>query len=199
MRRRTVAGAGRTVCPARASVAGPSRRSCLSAYGGFRSKRTQKIFWAAPRSAGSRSISRPSDRSTEPASGLGPFGLRSLRQERQHTLRPPPKRKQSGLEPSSRLHAAPWQPHQLISGRAPMARTKILHTRGSSAPRWMGLVSRTADKANPASSVTHPSRLWPGSVGQTQQLVRQRRLRRSAPCRFRRIARERSPACARAQ
>jgi hypothetical protein len=48
-----------------------------------------------------------------------------------------------------------------------MARTKILHTRGSSAPRWMGLVSRTADKANPASSVTHPSRLWPGSVGQT--------------------------------
>ena len=73
----------------------------------------------------------------------------------------------SGLEPLSRLHAAPWQPHQLISGRAPMARTKILHTRGSSAPRWMGLVSRTADKANPASSVTHPSRLRPGSVGQT--------------------------------
>jgi hypothetical protein len=37
----------------------------------------------------------------------------------------------------------------------------------SSAPRWMGLVSRTTDKANPASSVTHPSRLWPGSVGHT--------------------------------
>jgi hypothetical protein len=127
----------------------------------------RKDIWAAPRPAGSRSISRPSDRSTEPASGLGPFGLRSLRQERQHTLRPPPRRKQSGLEPLSRLHAALWQPHQLISGRAPMARTKILHTRGSSAPRWMGLVSRTADKANPASSVTHPSRLWPGSVGQT--------------------------------
>ena len=34
-----------------------------------------------------------------------------------------------------RLHAAPWQPHQLISGRAPSARTKILHNRGSSAPR----------------------------------------------------------------
>jgi hypothetical protein len=60
------------------------------------------------------------------------------------------------------------QPHQLISGRAPSARTKILHTRGSSAPRWMGLISRTADKANPTSSVTHPSRHWPGSVGQTQ-------------------------------
>ena len=29
----------------------------------------------------SRSISRPTDRSTEPASGLGPFGSRSLRQE----------------------------------------------------------------------------------------------------------------------
>src|SRR3984893_5152835 len=42
--------------------------------------------------------------------------------------------------------ATPWQPHQLISGRAPTARTKILHTRGSSAPSWMGLVSRTADK-----------------------------------------------------
>jgi hypothetical protein len=54
-----------------------------------------------------------------------------------------------GLEPLFRLHAAQWQPHQLISGRAPMARTKILHTRGSSAPRWMGLVSRTADKAKP--------------------------------------------------
>jgi len=73
---------------------------------------------------------------------------------------------------SSRLHAALWQPHQLISGRAPMARTKILHTRGSSAPRWMGLVSRTADKANPSSSVTHPSRLWPGSVGQTLNWLR---------------------------
>ena len=85
-----------------------------------------------------------------------------------HTARLLPSRKQSGLEPLSRPHAAPWQPHQLISGRAPVARTKILHTRGSSAPRWMGLVSRTADKANPASSVTHPSRLWPGSVGQIQ-------------------------------
>lgn len=86
---------------------------------------------------------------------------------RQSTLRPLPKREQSGLEPLSRLHAAPRQPHQLISGRAPAARTKILHTRGRSAPRWMGLISRTADKANPASSVTHPSRHWPGSVGQT--------------------------------
>jgi hypothetical protein len=37
------------------------------------------------------------------------------------------------LEPLSRLHAAPWQPHQLISGRAQTARTKILHARGSSA------------------------------------------------------------------
>lgn len=53
------------------------------------------------------------------------------------------------------------------TGRAPAARTKILHTRGSLAPRWMGLISRTADNANPASSVTHPSRHWPGSVGQT--------------------------------
>jgi hypothetical protein len=92
--------------------------------------------------------------------------------------------------------AAPWQPHQLISGRALTARTKILHTRGSSAPRWMGLVSRTAGKANPASSVTHPSRLWPGSVGQTPQRITQQRLRRSVPSRSRRIARVRSPACA---
>jgi len=127
-----------------------------------------RMYGATPLLAGARSFSRPSDRSTEPAIGLGPFGSRSLRQEhRQHTLRPLPRRKQSGLEPLSRLHAAPWQPHQLISGRAPAARTKILHTRGSLAPRWMGLISRTADKANPASSVTHPSRHWPGSVGQT--------------------------------
>ena len=115
----------------------------------------------------SRSISRPSDRSTESASGLGPFGSRSLRQEfggiRYARFHDATNQDWSHC----RLHAAPWQPHQLISGRAPTARTKILHTRGSSAPRWMGLISRTADKANPASSVTHPSRHWPGSVGQT--------------------------------
>jgi hypothetical protein len=39
----------------------------------------------------------------------------------------------------------------------------------------------------------------PEAWAKLNQLVRQRRLRRSAPCRFRRIARERSPACARAQ
>jgi hypothetical protein len=127
-----------------------------------------KIFGRLPRPAGSRSISRPSDRSTESASGLGLLGSRSLRQEfggiryaRFHDAN-------NQDWSHCRLQAAPWQPHQLISGRAPAARTKILHTRGSSAPRWMGLISRTADKANPASSVTHPSRLWPGSVGQTQ-------------------------------
>src|ERR1700680_655503 len=81
------------------SLTGPSRRSCLSAYGGFRSKRTQKIFWAAPRSAGSRSISRPSDRSTEPVNGLGPFGARSLRQGPSAGTQPST-REQSGLEPS---------------------------------------------------------------------------------------------------
>jgi hypothetical protein len=53
----------------------------LSAYGGFRSKQTQKLFGRPPRPAGSRSISRTSDRTTEPASGLGPFWSRSLRQE----------------------------------------------------------------------------------------------------------------------
>ena len=63
------------------SPIGPTRRSCLSAYGGFRSKQTQKLFGRPPRPAGSRSISRTSDRTTEPASGLGPFGSRSLRQE----------------------------------------------------------------------------------------------------------------------
>ena len=59
---------------------GPSRRSCPYAYGGFWSKQTRDIE-RPPRPAGSRSISRPNDRSTEPASGLGPFGSRSLRQE----------------------------------------------------------------------------------------------------------------------
>jgi hypothetical protein len=127
-----------------------------------------KIFGRPRAWRGSRSISRPSDRSTEPASGLGPFGSRSLRQEHRRTYATPASTAQQlGLEPCLALHAAPWQPHQLISGRAQTARTKILHTRGSLAPRWMGLVSRTADKANPTSSVTHPSRLWPGSVGQT--------------------------------
>jgi hypothetical protein len=147
---------------------GPSRRSCPYAYGGLWSKQTKDI-WAAPRPAGVAlylAAERPLDRARK--------WSRPIRvtiappRHRQHTLRPLPRRKQLGLEPLSPLHAALWQPHQLISGRAPMARTKILHTRGSSAPRWMGLVSRTADKANPASSVTHPSRLWPGSVGQTQ-------------------------------
>src|SRR5208282_1107364 len=60
----------------------------------------QTLLGRPRRRGGSRSISRPSDRSTEPGSGLGPFGSRSLRQEhRRHTLRPFPPRKQSGLEP----------------------------------------------------------------------------------------------------
>jgi hypothetical protein len=47
---------------------------------------TGGVLGRPPRSAGSRSISRPSDRSTEPACGLGPFGSRSLRREnRRHT------------------------------------------------------------------------------------------------------------------
>lgn len=128
----------------------------------------QKISAWPPRPAGSRSISgqataRPSPQAVSAHSGHD----RSAKNVGGHTARLLQSRKQSGLEPLSRLHAAPWQPHQLISGRAPAARTKILHTRGSLAPRWMGLISRTADKANPVSSVTHPSRLWPGSVGQT--------------------------------
>jgi hypothetical protein len=131
-----------------------------------------KDIWAAPAVRRGRALSRdrstarPLDRSTEPASGLGPSGhdqseeFGGIRYARFHDAN-------NQDWSHCRLHAAPWQPHQLISGRAPSARTKILHTRGSSAPRWMGLVSRTADKANPASSVTHPSRLWPGSEGQT--------------------------------
>jgi len=139
------------------------------AYGGFWSKMTQKIFGRPSAFGGvalylaakrpldrARRRSRPSRVTIAPPRNIG--GIRT----------PASLTQQSGLEPLSRLRAARWQPHQLISGRAPSARTKILHTRGSSAPRWMGLVSRTADKANPASSVTHPSRLWPGSVGQTQ-------------------------------
>jgi hypothetical protein len=38
-------------------------------------------------------------------------------------------------------------------------------TESLGAPRVRrGLVSRTADKAKPASCVTHPSRLWPGKL-----------------------------------
>jgi hypothetical protein len=48
---------------------------------------------------GSRSISRPSDRSTEPASGLGPFGSRSLRPE-PSAVTQASTHEQSGLEPS---------------------------------------------------------------------------------------------------
>jgi hypothetical protein len=141
----------------------------------FRSKQTQDI-WAAPRLVGvalylavKRSLDRARKRSRPVRVTIAPPKTSG------HTLRSLPPRKQSGLEPLSRLDAAPWQPHQLISGRALLGRTKILHTRGSSAPRWMGLLSRTADKGNPTSSVTHPSRLWPGSVGQTHsQLARKR-------------------------
>ena len=130
------------------------------------SKQTEAI-WAAPRRAGhalsrGRTTTRPSPQTVSALSGLD----RSAKNAGNNAVRPLPRCKQSGLEPVSRLHATLWQPHQLISGRALTARTKILHTRGSSAPRWMGLVSRTADKANPTSSVTHPSRLWPGSVDQ---------------------------------
>ena len=146
---------------------GPSRRSCPSAYGGFRSKQTQKIFGRPPAFGGVAlylAAKRPLDRVRERSRPLGhdrsAKSIGGIRYARFHDAN-------NQDWSHCRLHAAPWQPHQLISGRAPSARTKILHTRGSSAPRWMGLVSRTADKANPASSVTHPSRLWPGSVGQT--------------------------------
>jgi hypothetical protein len=44
------------------------------------------------RPGGSRSISRPNDRSTEPEYGLGPVGSRSLRQERQRTYGSTPTR-----------------------------------------------------------------------------------------------------------
>jgi hypothetical protein len=79
-----------------------------------------------PRLAGSRSISRSNDHSTEPANGLGPSGLRSLRQKHwRPTPRMLPRRKESGLEPLSRLHAASsaasWQAHQLIADAAKRA------------------------------------------------------------------------------
>jgi hypothetical protein len=146
---------------------GPSRRSCLLRMAAS-GRSGHKRYFGGPRVRRGRALSRgqatarPSPRTVSAhwghdrsAKSIG--GIRHARfhdannQDRSHC----------------RLDAAPWQPHQLISGRAPSVRTKILHTRGSSAPRWMGLISRTADKANPASSVTHPSRLWPGSVGQT--------------------------------
>ncbi len=138
-----------------------------SAYGGFRSKQTQEIFGRPPAFGGVAlylAAKRPLNRARERSR---PVRSRSLRQEF-GGIRYARFRDASNQDWSHcRLHAAPWQPHQLISGRAPAARTKILHTRGSSAPRWMGLISRTADKANPTSSVTHPSRHWPGSVDQT--------------------------------
>jgi hypothetical protein len=59
---------------------GPSRHSRPFVHGCFRLKQTLE-FGRPPRLAGSRSISRPSRHSTEPASGLGPFGSRSLRQK----------------------------------------------------------------------------------------------------------------------
>jgi hypothetical protein len=114
-----------------------------------------------PRRPGrSRSISRPSDRSTEPASGLGPFGSRSLRQEHQRAYGTP-----ASITQTIRTGATISLACCTVAAASTYIRSsangsnQILHTRGSSAPRWMGLVSRTADKANPASSVTHPSRL----------------------------------------
>jgi hypothetical protein len=94
----------------RIADAGHSDASTRATAGvGNRPKKTKRYLGGPRVRAGSRSISRQSDRSTEPATGLGPFGLRSLRQERRQTLRPLPRRKQSGLEPLSRLHAALWQ------------------------------------------------------------------------------------------
>jgi hypothetical protein len=70
------------------------------------------------RRGGSRSISRPSDRSTEPASGLGPFGSGSLRQKHRRANGTPASITQTIRTGATyRLHAAPWQPHQLIGGR----------------------------------------------------------------------------------
>ncbi len=116
------------------SPLGPSRRFRQLGYFRFGSKRTLispsggvsgKRGWRGPADEAGRALSRgratarPSPQAVSAHSGHD----HSAKNIGGHTARLLPSRKQSGLERLSRLHAAPWQPHQLISGRAPVAHT----------------------------------------------------------------------------
>ena len=121
------------------STHGPSRSSCPFADGCLRSKQTRDV-WSAPRMAGrvaaERSLHRARTRSQAIRVAIAPPRTSATTA----TLASTTQIIRTGA--LSRLHAPSWQPHQLISRRAPMARAKTLHTRVSSAPRWMGLISR---------------------------------------------------------
>jgi len=78
-----------------------------------------------------------------------------------------PRRKQSGLEPLSRFLLAPWQPHQLISGRAPSGSYQnscILVQLGSKMGWDSSLVRLIRPTRHPQSHI-RPG--LAGSVGQT--------------------------------
>jgi len=161
---------------------------------------TGGVLGRPPRSAGSRSISRPSDRSTEPACGLGPFGSRSLRREnRRHTLRPLPRRKHQDWSPclacmlrrGSRINLYPVERHRLVPKSCILVAARLQDGWDSSLVRLIRPTRHPQSHIRPGSG--------PEAWAKLNQLIRQRRSRRSAPCRFRRIARERSPACARAR
>jgi hypothetical protein len=178
---------------------GPSRRSCLSAYGGFRSKRTQKIFWAAPRSAGSRSISRPSDRSTEPASGLGPLGHdRSAKNAAAYATRASMTQTiRTGatvacmLHRGSRINLYPVERHRLVPKSCILVAARLQDGWDSSLVRLIRPTRHPQSHIRPG--------FGPEAWAKLNQLIKRRQSRRSAPCRSRHIARERSPACARAR
>jgi hypothetical protein len=172
-------------------------RAILGAAASGRSR--HKILGRPPRSAGSRSISRPSDRSTEAASGLGPFGSRSLRQE--HRRHPYARFHDEHpdwspylacmLHCSSRINLYPVERQWLVPKSCILVAARLQDGRDSS------LVRLIRPTRHPQSHILPGS--GPEAWAKLNQLVKQSRSRRSEPCRSRHIARERSPACARAR
>jgi hypothetical protein len=159
----------------------------------------QKIFGRPRRPAGSRSISRPSDRSTEPASGLGPLGHdRSAKYSAAYATRASMTQTiRTGatvacmLHRGSRINLYPVERPRLVPKSCILVAARLQDGRDSSLVRLIRPTRHPQSHIRPGSG--------PEAWAKLNQLVRQRRLRRSVPCRLRRIARERSPACARAR
>jgi hypothetical protein len=66
--------ASQSCCQHLSSLRSGSPLRSIGSLGDLPARKTGGVLGRPRRSAGSRSISQPSDRSTEPACGLGPFG-----------------------------------------------------------------------------------------------------------------------------
>jgi hypothetical protein len=182
------------------SVPGPSRRSCPFACAGFRSKQTQANR-AAPVSDGGRALSRgqatarPSPQAVSAHSGHD-RSAKHIGNTRYARLQDANNQDWSPcltcmLHRGSRINLYPAERQWLVPQSCILVAARLQDGWDSSLVRLIRPTRRPQSHIRPG--------IGPEAWAKLNQLVRQRRLPRSAPCRFRHIARERSPACARAR